>query len=161
MQRVELTAGFLRTSWVETCCRHWLRTVLLREITVPISNKWFAFLDRNTGTVCDSCSTIKISPPGFSNRWLFIDLLNLFLAYLEALASFIVLIFSYREKQMGQLGAVLITSQFELLDVAVLHWKWAVAVKVSILENTWWLKNPHASPPQNCLSHRLIEREVI
>lgn len=83
---------------------------------------------------------MKISTPGFSNRLLFIDLLNLFLAYLETPASFVVLIFIYRGKCMGQLRVLLITSQFKLLDVALLRWKRAVAMKAAILENTWWFK---------------------
>lgn len=104
---------------------------------------------------------MKISTPGFSNRWLFIDLLNLFLAYLETPTSFIVLIFIYGEKRMGQLRVLLITSQFQLLDVVLLCWKQAVAMKAATLENTWWFITAHTHGGSKKLYWSLIEKEVI
>lgn len=64
-----------------------------------------------------------ISTPSFSNRQLVIDLLKPFLAYLKTPVSFTVLVFIYREKYMGQPRVLLMTSQFQLLDVALLPWK--------------------------------------
>lgn len=72
--------------------------------------------------VYDSFSSM-ISTPSFSNRQLVIDLLKPFLAYLKTPVSFIVPVFIYREKCMGQLRVLLMTSQFELLDVVLLPWK--------------------------------------
>lgn len=48
---------------------------------------------------------------------------------------------------MGQLRVPFITLQLELLDVTLLHWKQAVAMKVAILENTQWFKKTTYVPP--------------
>lgn len=71
------------------------------------------------------------------------------------------LIVIYREKHMGQLRVLLITSQFKLLNVAVLCWKQAVAMKAAILEKAGWFGKVHRYLLQNCLHQSLTEREVV
>ena len=53
---------------------------------------------------------------------------------------------------MEQLRVLLITSQFELLHVVLLHWKRAVAMKVAVLENTVVQQSTYIPPSKLPLS---------
>lgn len=103
------------------------------------------------------------SPPQVSltDGWLFVDLLNLFLAYLETPAIFIVLIFIYREKHGAAEGSA---HHFTVrapgcdppaLETSCSH-EGCNSGKHTVVQ-----KKAHTSHPQNCLYWSLIEKEVI